>query len=330
MQLTNIALVGLGSVGRKHLRLLRELRPDISIVVVRSGLGDSSPEEAFATKIVSTVDEAIRYQVQAAIISSPASLHLKQAQCFIEAGIHVLVEKPLSHSMDGIKRLIDSVALRNLKGLVGYVLRYDPAAQHFRKCLQDPAIGQILHASIVCGSYLPEWRPQQDYRKTVSALKGLGGGALLELSHELDYMHWFFGFPTELQAQLTKSNTLEIDVEDSADLTFLSTHNFPVSMHLDFNRRIPTRVCKVQTVLGELLWDVLAKQVIWRRVGKPPEIETFDSERDHVYRVQLKHFFKCVEEDIIPLVTLHDGVAVIRIVEAAKLADKSGCRVRIS
>jgi len=330
MNVNCVALVGLGSIGRRHLRLLRDLRPDLSITLVRSGHGGEYPEEALASKCVSTIEESIAEGAQAAIIATPANLHFQQSMLFIEAGVHILVEKPLSLSTDGIQRLIDSSSRNRIKGLVGYVLRYDPAAQYFKNCLQNPIIGRIIHVDIVCGSFLPEWRPQQDYRKTVSALPELGGGVLYELSHELDYLHWFFGKPIEVQARLVKSGTLGIDVEDSVDLMLVYSGDVTLSVHLDFNRRIPTRCCIVQTTEGELHWNVLSKKVIWQTPGKSPKIETFENDRDHLYRSQIKHFLTCVEMDVSPIVNLTDGAAVLYLIEAVQKAHKTGCKVSLS
>lgn len=327
MNLASVALVGLGSVGRRHLRLLRELRPDLSIVLVRSGHGEESPEESLATRTVGTVDDAITAGVQAAIISTPAHLHLHQSMRFIEAGVSILVEKPLSRSSEGIEKLIDLASSHSGKYLVGYVLRYDPSAQCFKKWLQNPTIGKVIHANITCGSFLPEWRPRQDYRKSVSALPELGGGVLLELSHELDYLHWFFGRPLEVQAKLSKSGVLGIDVEDSADMLLSYPDDVTLTVHLDFNRRISVRVCIVQTSQGELHWDVLERKVVWHSPGNTPVIEQFEYDRDYMYRSQLEHFLMCMEQNVSPNVTLADGAAVLNLIEAARQANKSGCKV---
>lgn len=327
MNLKCVAIVGLGSIGRRHLRLLHDLRPDLSIILIRSGRGGDYPEAVLGSRIVSTIDDAIEAGVQAAIIATPASLHFQQSMRFIESGVHFLVEKPLALSTEGIQMLIDSASRNSVISLVGYVLRYDPAARCFKKWLQKHIIGKIIHVSIICGSFLPDWRPQQDYRKTVSSIAELGGGVLFELSHELDYLHWFFGKPIDVQAKLAKSGTLDIDVEDSSDLIITCSGNVTLSVHLDFNRRIPTRACIVQTTEGELRWNALAKEVVWHSAGQSPELETFEYDHDHMYRSQLEHFLACIEKGVSPIVSLDDGAAVMYLIEAAQQAHKTGCKV---
>ena len=101
--------------------------------------------------------------------------------------------------------------------------------------INSKKIGKILHVQVDCGSYLPEWRKGQDYRKSVSAKTKLGGGVLLELSHELEYIRWFFGDMKSVYANIQNSETLDIDVEDSVDMIFESDKGFSVSVHLDYN-----------------------------------------------------------------------------------------------
>jgi len=254
-----LAIVGLGSIGRRHLRLISEIRPDIEIIVVRSGHGGECDEESMATKTVYSIGDAIKEGIQAAIVSSPATLHLKQSLELAKNGIHLLIEKPISHTSDRVKELLKIVNENRITTMVGYVLRYDLGAIKFKNWLDNKIKGKILHARIECGSYLPDWRLDQNYRKTVSALPELGGGVLLELSHELDYLHWFFGNPVDVQAQIRNSGTLDINVEDQADLLITSKQGYPITVQIDFNRRHIERKCKVLTTEGELIWDAVIK-----------------------------------------------------------------------
>jgi predicted dehydrogenase len=323
-----MAIVGLGSIGRRHLRLLREVRPEIEVTLVRSGNGPSCAEESLAHRTVPTVAAAIEAGAQASVVATPSPFHVPQALELAAAGCHVLVEKPLSNSYSGVIQLQRLVAERNVVALVGYVLRYDPAAQHFASVLRSGDTGDILHSRIECGSYLPDWRPGQDFRQSSSALEQLGGGVLLELSHELDYANWFFGTANEVQARLWRSENLGISVEDSADLLLLSSESIPISVNLDFNRRRSTRCCVVQCTEGELTWDVLRHEVRWHSADGEFERTTFEVERDDVYRQQLEHFLRCIEEGETPIVSLQDGIDVLKTVEAARRSDTTGERVR--
>ena len=272
MNINKLGIIGLGSIGKRHLRLLKEIRPDIEVIVLRSGRGKSCKEEKLATKIVKSIDLIIAEGIQAAIISSPATLHMKQALVLAKAGVHLLIEKPLSDSLEGTNQLLKILSDNNLVSMVGYVLRYDPGAIKFKKLIDDNSIGSILHARIECGSYLPEWRPGLDYKKSVSAKSELGGGVLLELSHELDYLHWFFGKPKDVQALVRNTGSLDIDVEDQVDLLLTSSEGYCISVQIDFNRRHIERKCKLLTTEGEITWDAVNKTVICNLVEKDEEI----------------------------------------------------------
>ena len=327
MNLNHIAIVGLGSAGLRHLRLLKNIRPNIEVTLVRSGKGQEYPEEGLVVRSVSTIEEAIHVGIQAAIISSPSTLHLQQAEQLGKAGVHLLVEKPLSHHSEGVDKFLKEVPEMGIVGLTGYVLRYDQAAREFSEMLNDGLPGHLLHASVECGSYLPDWRPNQDYRASVSAKSELGGGALLELSHELDYVHWFFGAPKSVYAHLHNSGTLGVQPEESVELVITNRAELPIAVHLDFNRRHTTRYCRVHGTEGTLIWDAVKKEVQWLPVEGKSEVMRFDLGPDDMYVRQLGHFLDCIENGADPGVSLEDGGMVLRLVDAARRSHETGRRV---
>lgn len=328
--LNNIAIIGLGSIGRRHLRILKEIKPEINITVVRTGKGNDCPEEQLADKVIFSIDEAIKYGCQAAIISSPATKHIEQATILAKAGVHLLIEKPLSSSIDGINNLIHTVEKNKIIGLIGYVLRYDPAAIKFKEYIDSGFIGKILHINVSCGSFLPDWRPGQNYKNTVSASSKLGGGVLLELSHELDYMRWFFDEMSYVYAYLSNSGTLDINVEESADLIFVSGEGYPISVHLDFNRKHPKRECVAQGTNGELIWNAIEQKVSWRLIGDNNGEDLFKFKRDDTFKWQIEHFFNCIENNDKPIVTINDAGETLKLIDAAKKSHKIGKRVALA
>ena len=328
-RIQHIAVVGLGSIGRRHVRNLKRLRPELEITLVRSGKGPAWPEQQFAQRVVMTSAEAIRAGAQAAIVSSPAPFHVSQSMEWLKAGKPMLIEKPLSDNTRGLSELKALVETHNIPVLVGYVLRYDQAAQYFYHLLQSKEIGDLLHVCIEWGSYLPDWRPEQDYRKSASASMALGGGVLLELSHEIDYANWFFSPFLEVQASVHYSKTLEINTEDGADLPLKNLEGLPVFLHLDFYRRVPTRQCRLQTTKGELVWDALAQKVCWTSAGGQISEQHFSQSRDDLFLRQLEHFFDYIENNDSPKSSLQDGVEIVKVIEKAKLSNLHGERVTI-
>ena len=322
-QIKRIAIVGLGSIGRRHLRLVKEIRPELQIILVRSGQGKKWPEEGLADIVVHTLSEAISIGIDAAIISTPVVFHSSQAIQFIEHEIPILVEKPLAHKLIDAESIYKSWIEKKPLVLLGYVLRHTAAASFFYNKIQDNSIGVISTVSIRSESYLPEWRPGQDYRETVSARKELGGGVLLELSHEIDYANWFFG-PLKLVSSITSSSkTLDIDVEDTADIVFETDRNKLIDIHLDFCSQISSRNCSVKTNRGELKWDLLNSNVTWIGIDQRIKVWKFKADRDEMYKNQIIHFFHCVESAVYPKVTIDDGMRVSRIIDSIQVVNTS-------
>ena len=328
--INNIGIIGLGSIGQRHLRLAKELRPKLNIIAVRSGMGKKVEEEKLLNAVVHSLDEAIDYGIEVSIIATPAVYHIKQAIELMERGVHVLIEKPLSHSLDNINELLKAQKKSKAVGLVGYCLRYNLGALQFNNILKNKKIGQILHVQVDCGSYLPDWRKGQDYRESVSAKAELGGGVLLELSHELDYIRWFFGEMKSVFANIQNSGTLDVDVEDSADIIFEAEQGYSVSVHLDFNTRNTRRKCTARCSNGDLTWDAIDNMLIWQSVDGIKEVETYQNDHNYIYREQLKHFFDCIENKKRPLVSLDDGAIVLNMIESAKKSHKIGKKVAIA
>jgi predicted dehydrogenase len=319
-----LALVGLGSIGRRHLRVLKQIRPDIEVILVRSGRGARWPEELLASESVDSIEEAINKGIDAAVISSPAPYHVQQAKKFLSKNIPLLIEKPLSHDLQDIRELSLLADQANVPILVGYVLRHSMDLRYFYELAVSERVGRSVDATIRCGSFLPDWRPDQDYRTTASARPDLGGGVLLELSHELDYANWLFGPFQTIDASLTNSGTLDIEVEDTADIVLATESDSTVAIHLDFCSKDSVRECVIHGSEGELRWDGVHRIVSFKRDDGEEEKSAFDVERDAMFRAQLTHFLSCIEQGETPKVTLQDGIVALTLVEAAKRSSVEG------
>lgn len=328
-------IVSLGSIGRRHLHNLRMLRPDAHIAVLRQHTtveNGAVPEGA--DQQFTTLEQALAFKPDAAIIASPATTHLCMALPLARAGIHLLIEKPLADRPDGLDALVAHCKNHALVLMTGYNLRFSPSLREIRRLIESGTIGHVLGVRAEVGQYLPEWRPASDYRQTVSAQRALGGGALLELSHEFDYLYWLFGSPVRVTARGGHYSRLEIDVEDMVEITL--EYQSParlVNIHLDFVQRAPIRRCRFIGDAGTLLWDGLTDRIecFKAEVGK---WETFDQfvlpDRNQMYLDELEHFFRCIEYGEIPLVDGAQGQAVLAIAHAARTSLEQTISVEMS
>lgn len=326
-------IMSLGSIGQRHLRNLRTTYPDAEIAVWRRPSGHGHEVPSGADRLCFSLKEVLTFAPEAAIIASPASFHLEAALALAGAGVHLLVEKPLSVSAAGIDALIRLCQEQGVVLMVGYNLRFMPSLMRLRELVRAGAIGQILSARVEVGQYLPDWRPNTDYRQGVTARAALGGGVLLELSHDIDYLLWTLGLPEQVTAAGGKYSDLDWDVEDLAEI--LLEYHEPrrlVSIHLDMLQRCPTRTCRVVGSAGVLLWDCIADRLDlfqatdqqWRHVDVPRL-----DDKNRMYIDQLTTFVDCIRTGQQPTCSGDEGRHVLQVVDAARVSIQAGRRVEI-
>ncbi len=332
---SRILIVGLGSIGRRHLRLIRGMMPGADIRVLRHQSIDEIPE--FSSGSFSHLEEAIAFTPEISIIANPATFHIPLAKALAKAGSHLLIEKPLSSSVDGISDLIELCRQQNIILFTGYNLRFLSSLRRYRALILEGVIGRIFSVRCDVGQHLRTWRHNSDYRKSVSARKELGGGVLLELSHELDYLRWIFGDINWTKATLSKQSDLEIDVEDTAHLVLgitsgMDGRELMASVNLDFFRHDTTRLCVAIGEYGSLRWDGLAGQVSLYKEGEAEwrDLFSFLHQPDDSYLEELSCFIDCINKNIAPPISGDDGLAVMQIIEAArKSAQSEGSIIKV-
>ena len=326
----SVLIVGLGSIGRRHLKVLRDVLPRAAAVVLRRPGRDLDSEPGADIQLVYDVDAALDIGVDAAIIASPAHLHLETALALADAGVHLLVEKPLSNKTDGVSDLLSLCRAKGTVLQVGYCLRFDPSLAAMKDAIDAGRIGRPLSLRAEVGQYLPDWRPGTDYREGVSARAALGGGVLLELSHEIDYAGWIAGEVVSVQALLDRVSDLDIDVEDLAELSLEFAGGMRGSLYLDFLQRSPVRTCKVIGTRGTVVWDGIAHEARLYDAGTGQWETVFPGGGitvDGILAAQSRHFIECVRGRSEPLVSGEDGLRALKVVEAARRSNARRERV---
>lgn len=322
-----ILIVGLGSIGRRHLANLKLIQPTARAVIWHQHTKEKAALEIplETDKVVYNLEEALNTLPDAALITNPASLHIETSLTLARQGIHLFIEKPLSNSMNGVDELIDLCHKRSLILMVGYNLRFYRPLQVMRQALIEGQIGRPVVLRAEVGQYLPEWRPGRDYRHTTSAKHVLGGGAVLELSHELDYARWLLGEVKTVHAQIEHLSDLEIDVEDVAEIILQFSNGGIGNIHLDMIQQPATRICRVIGTKGTLIWDGLSHRVQLYRAGEGmwrdlhPETKI---DRNEMYVTELRHFLECVNGDKSPSVNGEEGRRVMEVALAVKRSSR--------
>jgi predicted dehydrogenase len=314
-------VIGSGSIARRHISNLRMIDPTSEVACVSASGRILSKDETQATTIFPSLDDAITWVPFFGIIASPAPFHVCNAAFLLERGIPVLIEKPLSDSLERYSFGADTLDRFRDRIEIGYNLRYLSSAKRMKDLVDSEIVGELSSILIDMGQYLPDWRPETDYRTNVSARKSLGGGVLLELSHDIDYLTWLFGKFDSVYCLASNSRQLEIDVEDRADIILSKDDGLIAHLHMDFLQRKATRTCKVIGNKGNLIWNLIANTIILE-TGKKTVL-LFDepsTDRNDMYIEQLMHFTDVAMGLAKPFVGLNDALYTLNMIEAMRLS----------
>jgi predicted dehydrogenase len=300
------------------------------IVAVRSGHGGPVEEETLIDRSFDTLEDAVKIGLDGAIICSPAVVHARQAGLLLGKGVSVLIEKPVDASLSNAKHLVEIAGRSHGVCVVGYVFRHHPGFLHIQRRVKSGDLGELIGVRAEARSFLPEWRPGRDYRNTVSAKSSLGGGVLRELSHELDYVSELFGPIVSVNAAVTRTGLLDIDVEDRAEILMENASNAPISVYLDFCSRVARRELHAWFTKGELTWDILSNRITEVDLNGNITQQTLQITRDELFIRELGHFFDCVEREVPPVCPIEDGLRVLRLIAAAERSSHSGRKITIA
>ena len=329
-KIKTILVIGLGSIGKRHVKNIKEFFPEIKIIALRHSKFNKNDLFNYGLHdCVLSIKDALNYNPDAAIISNPASEHLKFAKILAQSGIDLLIEKPISNSVAGIEELIELCELNKCILMTAYNLRFLPSLVEFKNQIDSNRVGKLLSIHAEVGQYLPSWRQGSDYRNSVSANKNLGGGVLLELSHEIDYLYWIFGELRWVIAHVSKQSSLDLDVEDSSKILLSFDNDLSASLNMDFFRHDTSRKCYAIGEKGTMLWDGISDEVklfenganAWKTIFKS------SADKNFTYSEEIKYFFSIIETKNPPKISGYDGMKVLVAIEAIKKSNNIGSKI---
>jgi len=308
---------GCGSIGRRHIKNLKRLT-DCEILAYRvrnEALGDFEKEHDIKT--YHDLDEALDQRPDAVFITNPTSLHLSTAQKAAERGCHLFIEKPLSHTLDQVDEFIRLCNEKKLIVMLGYKMRFHKSIRLIKQMIDEGKLGKILSAKSHYGGYLPQWHPWEDYRRMYSSNRDMGGGVVLDATHEIDTLYWLAGDVEETKSFCGKLSDLEIDTEDTASILMRFKSGAFGSAHLTYAQRPEFRRCEVIGTEGTALWDQYRKTVDTYLVATDkwesfPEGDDYDTNGD-MFVEEMKHFLACLKGKEKPIHNLIDSKRVLEI-----------------
>lgn len=320
-----VLVVGTGGIARRHIATLRSLVPALRMVVLRASTRALETPLEPDIHVVSSMDEALAMVPTCAVIAGPATTHIATALPIVAARIPTLIEKPLSDRLDGVEALIETARVSATPVMVGYILRFHPGLQRVRQVVREGGVGRPMGLRAEVGQYLPDWRPTVPVHETVSAQMALGGGALLELSHEIDYARWIVGEAVEVRADLRRLGDVTVDVEDWVDVHWSTADGVAVGLHMDMLQRAPVRWCRVIGSEATVEADLIRGEV-WRR-GPQGVVESLHPEggvdRQAAGRAEMQALLAMVAGEPSPI-PLEEGRRTLTVVEAARASAAEG------
>ncbi len=325
-------IAGLGSIGRRHMRNLIALgEKDIVLFRTRKA---TMPEEDLAgfpqeTDLQTALE---KHKPDAVIVSNPTSLHLDVAIPAAEAGCSLLLEKPLSHSMDRIDELESALKKGGGRVVVGFQFRFHPGMMKAKQLISAGEIGRVISAHVHFGEYLPAWHPWEDYRQGYAARADMGGGVVLTQCHSLDYLPWLVGKVESVWGFTAKLSDLDVDVEDTAKIGLRFENGALGSIHLDYNQQPPAHYFEVIGTKGSLQWNLAdgatrifhAEKKAWDVYQPSPEFE-----RNVMFMDEMKHFIAVARGEVESSCPLEEGINVQRLIGAVLASSNSGTRIKI-
>lgn len=298
-----VLIIGLGSIAEKHILALRNTKQDMQIFALRSSVKSDKKEDIVNIYSI----EHIPSKIDFVIISNPTSQHYNTILEVLKLKVPIFIEKPPLMDLANVEKLLSTIKRNNIKTYTAFNLRFHPVILWLK---EEIPLVKVIEVQSYCGSYMPDWRPEKDYRHIYSAKKVLGGGVHLDLIHELDFILWIFGEPKKIYTFKGKKSHLEIDSVDVANYN-LEYENFYITILLNYYRRDPKRT--IEIVMEDQTWIVnLLKASVCKANGDI----LFQAENfilQDTYNLQMNYFLENIYTSIPIMNSFEESLKTLKI-----------------
>jgi predicted dehydrogenase len=301
----NVLIIGLGSIAIKHIAALRKIEPSVCIFALRSSQITNSlidVQNVFSLDLLPVKPDFV-------IISNPTSLHEETIKQCLSLQCPLFIEKPVLSDTTNTEILSEEFRHKKVITYVACNMRFHPSLIFLKDYLlaSQPRINEV---SVYCGSFLPEWRPSRDFRLSYSVKPEMGGGAHLDLVHELDYCYWLFGTPQKINACKTNVSSLNIEAVDAAYYQLMYP-DFVANISLNYFRRDARRDIEIVTEDDTLFVDLLANKITAKKRGTLLHETSFQI--GDTYEKQMRYFISKITKQESTDNSFDDGVEVLKI-----------------
>jgi len=316
-------IIGTGSIGKRHIGNLQDLDATLQFLLLRDKAYADDFSRSLGAEVVGSMDEALSRKPDFALIASPSSKHIDALTPLIKANLPVYIEKPTVTTRAEVSQLQSLLNSTEYfaPSLVGCNFRFLPSLCNAREAIQSGRLGNIVRANLVVGQWLPDWRPQQDYRESYSAQSDMGGGVILDLIHEIDICRWLFGEFDHVQALAGKFSSLDIHSEDTACILLGKSGGPPVvSVSLDYVSRRKVRRYEIVGDEGTLIWDLGEQrlELLGSKTAERIDCGEFAFDVGETYRTAIKLFIDAVKQHRPVSPDIKDGLQSVKLALTAK------------
>jgi predicted dehydrogenase len=321
----HILIVGTGSAGKRHAQNLHSLGCTISCMDPRrERLEEVTAQPIDIKSVFTSLDDAFASddRFDAVVIASPPSFHVQQSIYALQRDLPVLLEKPVSPDLASASKLHAALRDTGVPLLLGYTWRWWPPLMKVKQLLERQAFGELKFVKFTMAAHLADWHPWERYQDFFMASRTLGGGAILDESHWLDLMLWFFGMPQKLFAKVEKISGLEIETDDNVDMLVFYDSGMRVSLHMDLYARPHEKSIQFIGENGTLIWEPNSIK-IGKEMDPDWEIEEFNYDRNDMFVGVAEEFLKMLAGDDTQTCSIDDGIRVLELIEAARQSSSS-------
>ncbi|NJN96691.1 MAG: Gfo/Idh/MocA family oxidoreductase [Anaerolineales bacterium] len=315
-----IAVIGCGSIGCRHLRNLHSLGYQDLLAFDPTEAARDYVKRELGVISLATLDEVWAQYPEVLLITAPTNLHAQLIQAAIQHQCHLFIEKPLSHGLNNLAELWTEIKEHGLISMVACNMRFHPGPATVKQLIEEETVGRVIAGRIQTGSYLPRWRPHQDYRQSYSASTEWGG-AILDCIHEIDLALWYFGPAQVLAAAKTSASTIGLETDGLAEIILRHEAGILSNVHLNYVQHDYRRTCQVIGSEGTIYWDFNERRVqVYGPTGEL--IQTWPEPEgwlvNQMYLDELDHFLRAVQTGTPTVNPVGNGITTLKVALAAR------------
>lgn len=318
-----VIIVGTGSIGRRHVDNILRIEPQAKFVILRQNKRHDSLSDKLSAQIVASVEEAMNFNPDCAVIATPSSMHADFILDFIKYGVAMYIEKPVVIDRVDIEKIRSSISQYCYESttLVGCNLRFLNSLRFAHNLIRDGVLGQVARAVFQAGQWLPDWRPGERYQESYSADPNRGGGVVWDLIHEIDSVRYLLGDFDTVESMMSTFEPLGIKSDAVANLLLGRKNGGPlVSIGLDYVARMPVRRYEIYGEKGSLVWDLPQRQLQVQTANNVEIITDKPEDFDvlYTYEIAMKEFLSAVKSSVSTSQDLQEGLKSAELAIMAK------------